>query len=404
MNFNDFCSKYKLLPSRTIKIFGVGRGAFYVYEVFKNFGFTDFCFYVSDLQLVNKVRFFGNRFEVRELQELEVSNNEDFIFCSFLDPMSMESFKNSLTVNCRNRFVYQMDFFLQNYMLKVVKRPINDSLMFKKLVEKSFKMEMASINSSPSVSIVLTEKCSLNCEGCGAWVPDNPNPQTYCASSIVRDIQRYCSAFDFVHHIALQGGEPLMHKELELIVKEISKIPNLLFVDIVTNGTLLPAASLFDSLRTSGVAVVISDYGSASPRLDDVAVACYEHGVCLDFHSYVERSWIDYRNLGARNKSEGELNEMYRECTSDKFLCCQIMDGRVYRCSISNFATRLELIPNFRDDYASLEGDSDVVRSKVRDIAFRKVHLEACNFCAFGDRKTINAGIQIRRLPRNNSN
>lgn len=65
MSFNDFCSNYKLLPSKTIKIFGVGRGAFYVYEVFKNFGFTDFCFYVSDLQLVNKVRFLviGSRFE-----------------------------------------------------------------------------------------------------------------------------------------------------------------------------------------------------------------------------------------------------------------------------------------------------------------------------------------------------
>ena len=58
----------------------------------------------------------------------------------------------------------------------------------------------------------MTEKCSLNCQNCGAFVPDIDDPETFDFNSIVSDIKKNCSAFDVVHHIALQGGEPFMQE------------------------------------------------------------------------------------------------------------------------------------------------------------------------------------------------
>ena len=69
-----------------------------------------------------------------------------------------------------------------------------------------------------------------------------------------------------VHHVALQGGEPLVHKDLEQVIEGVAAIPNLLFIDIVTNGTMVPKDQLISTLSKNGVAIWVSDYGSFSPK------------------------------------------------------------------------------------------------------------------------------------------
>ena len=161
---------------------------------------------------------------------------------------------------------------------------------------------------SPTLSCVLTEKCTLNCADCGAFVPDIDDPRTFSADQIVSDITNYCRAFDVVHHVALQGGEPLVHKDLEQVIEGVAAIPNLLFIDIVTNGTMVPRDPLISTLSKNGVAIWVSDYGSFSPKKYELARRCETHGVFHDCYTHVDRSWLSQSpstlEAGQRKKTQ----------------------------------------------------------------------------------------------------
>ena len=124
-----------------------------------------------------------------------------------------------------------------------------------------------------------------------SFVPDIDDPETFDFNSIVSDIKKYCSAFDVVHHIALQGGEPFLHKNIDKVVKEIGKIPNLLFIDIVTNGTINPKDVTMFEIKKNGAAIVMSDYGEHSPKKSSLMSNCERHNVFLDYHVYTDRLW-----------------------------------------------------------------------------------------------------------------
>ena len=166
--------------------------------------------------------------------------------------------------NCGTPFLL-MEEIVHYFMTKICSRGVNSKKYLNTLKlygNRSFNGSIV----SPTLSFVMTEKCSLNCEHCGAFVPDIEDPETFAVRSIVSDIKRYFSAFDVVHHIALQGGEPFLHKHIDTVVTEISKISNLLFVDIVTNGTIHPSGKIFSAISNCGAAIVMSNYGVHSPK------------------------------------------------------------------------------------------------------------------------------------------
>lgn len=256
---------------------------------------------------------------------------------------------------------------------------------------------------SPSLSYVITQKCTLNCKDCGAFVPENAKPATFPASAIVEDIRKYCSAFDIVHHIALQGGEPFLHREIASIVEQISAIPNLLFVDIVTNGTIVPKPDVLETISRNGVCVIISDYGAASPKIAPLTEACKKSGIYVGYYNYVGDAWGSQYPMRKRNRNTEANDAIFRYCVSNPMVCGQIMDGKFHRCSFSNFTEYLRLTPELEGDFvnlAALEFGDATLAQKIRAIALRGTALAACDYCPGNERSFVPAGIQIPRIRR----
>ena len=373
-------------------VVGAARGGWYAIQVLRQLGLHPRC--ISDMR----------PHENGQLLEIPIFTHEETfkkrqktqVVMALLEPDAAKAAAKSITDEYDFvEAMFLMDEILHFFMIEIIGRPVDKRKYWESIAKYEAK-EKDCVSVSPSVSYVMTEKCSLNCENCGAFVPDIDDPETFDFNSIVSDIKKYCSAFDVVHHIALQGGEPFMHKNIDKVVKEIAKIPNLLFIDIVTNGTINPKDVTMCEIKNNGAAIVMSDYGEHSPKKSSLMSNCERHNVFLDYHVYTERLWGAQFPIGKRNRSPRENIRTFTECVADKYLCCQIMNGQLHRCSFSNFTNRLKYIPDFKTDYVDMNTvPKDKLGSEIRRVALRKAPLSACDYCPGLDRDLVEAGVQI---------
>ncbi len=191
-----------------------------------------------------------------------------------------------------------------------------------------------------------------------------------------------------------------MHRQLAEIVHRVAEIPNLIFIDSVTNGTIVPKQRTLDALAENGACVIVSDYGTASSRAEEVAASCAENAIFVDYYRYTaDADWGMQHPIIERKRAPAENDRIFRNCIANASICCQIMDGKLHRCSFSNFTQNLGLIPFFENDCVDLERqrNSENIRNEIRQLAFRKAALQACDYCPASSRGRIGAGIQVAK-------
>ncbi|HJP18113.1 MAG TPA: GTP 3',8-cyclase MoaA [Nitrospinota bacterium] len=99
--------------------------------------------------------------------------------------------------------------------------------------------------------ISLTESCNLHCFYCR---PNEDKTTTSCRSYLSpEETLQIVRAFSElgVSHVRLSGGEPLLRKDLCLLVKEISRLSGIKDVSLTTNGILLESFS--PKLKNAGL-------------------------------------------------------------------------------------------------------------------------------------------------------
>ncbi len=249
---------------------------------------------------------------------------------------------------------------------------------------------------SPFVTGVVTQKCNLRCYDCGQRIPYYTTPVNFSVPKIVEDIKRYCSAFTLVPEISLHGGEPFLHPEIGEICREISAIPNLVFINLITNGNILPTEDILRNLAAAGADLHQSDYGKLSKQQTEIFLACSKHDIFCDIH-FVDQSemWIRSAPIQPYARTAAETDSIYRECAATK-VCCQIMDGRMYRCPISAHGMAQGLIPQAESDFVKLqEGDDDTLTHSVRSFLRREHPYSSCTYCAPEKATLVKPAIQL---------
>lgn len=376
-------------------IFGASRGGWYIMKVLEHYGVPIQCFIDNDSE--KQGEYMG--YSVMSPQDVELSFRDSNVCLGILNQKNLVSIIEKLEEDGYKNIHYLSDAFLFVYFTEVVKRNV-DKEIYAHSISLLYNEAEENYTTSPTLSYMITEKCSLNCQDCGAFVPETDNPETYTIDSIIDDIKKYCSAFDVVHHIALQGGEPFLHPQLEELCQRVAEIPNLIFIDFVTNGTVVPAARKLKKISDNGYTVLVSDYGSASTKIDKLTLALNKHNIYYDYYRYDENTeWGKQTPIFPRERSDETNTQFFQECISNQFLCVQIKDGEVHRCSFSNNAGHLGLIPTFENDFVRLNDDvTDSERSnKILKLASRDYALKACDHCPSMERKMVAAGIQVPR-------
>lgn len=378
---------------KPVVIFGASRGGWYIMKVLEHFkvGMTAFI----DNNPEKHGEYLGKPASSPQKICQEISDAR--VILGVLNYKNSEPVETQLQSVGFEKIYNMMDVFLFAYFTLVAGRKCDHS----KLAESISLLYNDGVGRelflSPTLSYMTTQKCTLKCKECGAFVPHYKSPETFDVEIIVRDIENYCKAFDVVHHIALQGGEPFLHKELKRLCIDVARIPNLIFVDFVTNGTIMPSMEEIQQFADCGNCVLISDYGPFSTKMDRLSKALLENDVYFDYYRYDLNAWLPMTPIYQRNRGLDRNTEIFKKCIANPRMCCQIMNGRLYRCSFSNNGTGSGLLPEFENDFVRLDdkniSEKELI-TKIRSLAGRAAPLEACDYCPADEHGLVPAGVQ----------
>lgn len=108
----------------------------------------------------------------------------------------------------------------------------------------------------------LTDKCNLNCKGCGHYCSIATEANLLDADKYERDIQRIKDKFWGVERLYLLGGEPLLHPDVNAIMEKTRAVFPDSDIRLSTNGLLLPkqGEKFFDAVKQYNVHIEISLY------------------------------------------------------------------------------------------------------------------------------------------------
>lgn len=260
---------------------------------------------------------------------------------------------------------------------------------------------------SPFVTSVITQKCSLRCRDCGQLIPYYQRAVNFTSDAIVADLKQYARAFDVVPEISLHGGEPFLHPAVGRICREVSAIPNIVFVSFVTNGTLLPSEETLRILASSGADVHVSGgYGELSGQLDAVLSACSVHGVFADvLYCSEARMWTRPAAVMPHRRSVVANDEIFGKCVATN-LCCQIMDGQLHRCPFSMHGSHQGRFLCQDSDFVRLHDSAAGVDhgiGTIRSFLTRKSALSVCDYCDPSGATLVPPAIQLSRSGGSNT-
>ena len=237
---------------------------------------------------------------------------------------------------------------------------------------------------SPLVVGNITQKCNLKCMDCAQLIPYYENPISFSSERIIEEVRAFCDSVDLVPEISLHGGEPFLHSDLGEICLELAKIPNLIFINLITNGTVLPKPDVWAKLGMAGVDIHQSDYRTISKRQAAVFSLCDQNNIYCDIdYTHTSEMWHRSKPFQDYKRSKQVNDALYRQCVDTK-ICAQILDGSLYRCPVSAHAGRQGYFENSLDeDFVKLTAEQDrgERRKKVRGFLARKECLTACRYC-----------------------
>ena len=392
----------------TIILFGASRGARYSIEVIQKLGYKIDCIIENRDRLSSEM--YADKFSesVLDIPVYDVVTGlnlyqNPLVLITLMDMVNIdEAYKMLQQHNVQYRYIMPEIIYLYSKMLTNRNLDFN---IFNKYKYELFNKNARLINNNiaPSATVVITERCNLNCQDCAAFVPFNLNPNTSSAETIIRSVKNYCSSFEIVYRICIMGGETFLHKDINRIISEISLIPNLIFIDIATNGTVIPPEGTLDIVKMNGVCLEISDYGLHSRKMNQLNKICDKKGV-LRYHQKFNY-WGSLGDVKDYHRDASELNQHFIKCITFPATTNHIIDGLLYRCLYSGMTSRLNMAPINQNDFVDLNVELtsssliNAISTKVKNLSYKTTPLETCKYCKMGE-KVTKAGVQLPLLKK----
>jgi hypothetical protein len=242
-------------------------------------------------------------------------------------------------------------------------------------------------------TLAVALKCNLKCRLCLAASPYYDDAPIYSYRLLSDTVDEYFKAVDYVGKFTLTGGEPLLNKSLPGLVKYLEKLrPQIGFIEIITNGTIVPSEKLVSACKDYGNMVfLIDDYGAKLSRNVEKAMAVLaENGIEAKRRIYCGESahlggWVDFGDLTPKHEFGDGAEKLYGECAYSRpdNLCFGIYGGKVSLCSVSRRCAEKGIIPPGSDEILDLLDYSipvDVKKGWFLKAERRKL-LIACRYC-----------------------
>ena len=247
-----------------------------------------------------------------------------------------------------------------------------------------------------SLDLVLTEKCSLKCKDCSNLMQYYAKPIDEDFSQLISTLDKFMNAVDYVYEIRFIGGEPLMYKRIDEVIKKTLNYKNCGNIVIYTNGTIVPKDNKIEVFKNDKIYFKISNYGSISRNVDKLEKKLEENNI----HYLTQRvtRWQDCAKIEKFDRPIELTKKIFGDCCVSETLT--VLHGKLFLCPFSAHAENLHAIPNYPSDSIDIAKfeDKKVLKDKIRKFYFDKEYLEACKSCNGRDHNVaaVDAAIQIK--------
>ena len=243
-----------------------------------------------------------------------------------------------------------------------------------------------------NTAFAITERCTLKCKLCIAFIPYHVNPRDMTIDEINTILDRYFSIVSSVDSFCITGGEPLLHPDLLNIFEMINRYSSQInkTMDITTNGTLdfKDEVVRFVEYNKDKARVIISDYGKCSPKAKTLVKKLRSLGinVRVDYYngeSPLYRGWVDCSDHSLKHFTQHDIDEQGKSCFYKNKRGYPIRKGELHNCARSYWRMLQNIIPRNPDEYVDLL-DASVSVEKQRE-TLRKLHekvsVTSCAYC-----------------------
>lgn len=260
--------------------------------------------------------------------------------------------------------------------------------------------------SKERLGIMLTTRCPLKCRGCYLMIPEQ-KPWDANPDDVIRSLPRIFQIFDRFDQICLMGGEPMLYRDLPMILKALGDYKERFgFVRIVTSATVIPPEEIF--LALAGVDyhadVRISNYGETSYKYNELLSKLRKYNIHTTIVNYTDEEqyyggWVEFGvNWENRNYSKEKLNELYDNCNYKTFFN---WGNYIYRCPTVSGAVQLNKLTVPDSEKIDIFSDDESIDSKREKVEkLIQCPQEACRHCDSFDAENgirFKAGEQLTR-------
>ena len=241
-----------------------------------------------------------------------------------------------------------------------------------------------------SLDLIVTEACSMRCRDCSNLAQYYEKPENSDINEMFKTIDSICSKMDEVYEFRVIGGEPLVNKEVHLVVEKLTSKANVQKVSIFTNATILPREHQWNAFEHSKVRFFITEYAQSRKHKELIAELKKRN---IPFATETANGWTDCAALDVHNRTDEANAAIFTACCAKNL--ATLHDGVLFRCPFSAHATKLQAVPDYPDDsLAAATATREQIRAFLRD----KLFIKACDHCngrSYGD-VVITPAIQIK--------
>ena len=276
--------------------------------------------------------------------------------------------------------IYSPLELLKKYNIDKYKHRTSQSYMARK-VEHSKKLNELYFDDTKtylrSLDIVITEKCSMNCESCCNLM------QYYVAAKntdteILKAIKNMSENVDHISEFRVIGGEPLMNKQWASITNGIIDQDSNRTVYVYTNGTICPKDEILKTLKGKRVHFYITDYGNKLSKNIDRLIESLEK-FDLGYYRKPAGNWVDCSSIRKHNRSIPRLKQVFKECCAKKLFT--LLNGKLYTCPFISNAANINAIPDNKANYVDLLSNDKSMKRKIETLVKMKNFFPGCDFC-----------------------
>ena len=206
----------------------------------------------------------------------------------------------------------------------------------------------------PTVSMLMTTICNLDCKGCLNFTHLNKNKMHYPLEQLKENVDCLFSQINGVGLFHLCGGEPLLYPHFTEIMNYISvkygnKISEL---GITTNGTIIPSDELCIQMSNANLSVWVDDYR----KNVEIANGTYEtilkkmRNFRVKYYANYVDEWINIEKENIDTDEEKNINK----CTLCSIPFVSLKNNKVYGCNYSDYACEANIVNGISGDYWEL--------------------------------------------------